>query len=304
MGVVKVLARISVLIALAAVSAIVQAQTVTYIHTDALGTPIAMSDAAGNVIETSEYSPYGDLLNRSDSDGPGYTGHVQDAATGLTYMQQRYYDPQIGMFLSVDPVTAYQGLGSQFHRYRYGNNNPYRFTDPDGRVPVETIWDAANVAMGAQSAYSNFSQGNVGAGIVDSVGVVVDVAATAVPYVPGGAGTAIKAVRGVDKAVDVAKTAERTAEAGKAADKATGTIYVDSKGNAIPTPPGGRIEGSPDGRYVQAKDANGIETGVRIDGGHRPSTHPDPRAQEPHGHVPGVANDDGTPWLPLKKGGD
>lgn len=83
------------------------AQTVTYVHTDALGTPIAMTDASGNIIETSEYSPYGDLLSRPDSDGPGYTGHVQDAATGMAYMQQRYYDPQLGLFLSVDPIGGF-----------------------------------------------------------------------------------------------------------------------------------------------------------------------------------------------------
>lgn len=67
-------------------------------------------------------------------DGPGYTGHVQDAATGLTYMQQRYYDPTIGRFLSVDPVNANSGTGANFNRYWYANNSPYKFTDPDGRI--------------------------------------------------------------------------------------------------------------------------------------------------------------------------
>jgi RHS repeat-associated protein len=58
---------------------------------------------------------------------------VQDAATGLTYMQQRYYDPQVGVFLSVDPIAAYDTPVALFNRYRYANNNPFRFTDPDGR---------------------------------------------------------------------------------------------------------------------------------------------------------------------------
>ena len=53
------------------------------------------------------------------------------------YMQQRYYDPMLGVFLSVDPVTAYEQPISQFHRYRYANNNPYRFKDPDGRYSCE-----------------------------------------------------------------------------------------------------------------------------------------------------------------------
>lgn len=85
------------------------------------------------MIETSEYEPYGGLLNRANDDRAGYTGHVMDAATGLTYMQQRYYDPQIGRFLSVDPVTADAAGGKNFNRYWYGANNPYRFIDPDGR---------------------------------------------------------------------------------------------------------------------------------------------------------------------------
>lgn len=48
-------------------------------------------------------------------------------------MQQRYYDPAVGQFLSVDPVTAYDQPLVAFNRYRYANSNPYRFTDPDGR---------------------------------------------------------------------------------------------------------------------------------------------------------------------------
>ncbi|GGK11742.1 RHS repeat domain-containing protein [Luteimonas terricola] len=107
--------------------------TVKYQHTDALGSPVAVTNAAKVLIESSEYEPYGQVVNKPLFDGPGYTGHVQDAATGLTYMQQRYYDPQLGVFLSVDPVTAYSNPVGQFNRYRYANNNPYSITDPDGR---------------------------------------------------------------------------------------------------------------------------------------------------------------------------
>lgn len=50
-------------------------------------------------------------------------------------MQQRYYDPSIGRFLSVDPVSADPNSGAMFNRYAYAFNNPYAFTDPDGRRP-------------------------------------------------------------------------------------------------------------------------------------------------------------------------
>jgi RHS repeat-associated protein len=110
-----------------------------YQHTDALGSPVAVTSETGSVTERSEYEPYGLLLNRALHDGPGYTGHVNDAATGLSYMQQRYYDPGIGRFLSVDPVTADSNSGGNFNRYKYGANNPYRFTDPDGRRDWDSI---------------------------------------------------------------------------------------------------------------------------------------------------------------------
>ncbi|WP_428942551.1 RHS repeat domain-containing protein [Xanthomonas oryzae] len=127
------------------------ATTVKFQHTDALGSPIAVSDAAGAVIQTSDYEPFGQLLNRPLTDGPGFTGHVQDAATGLTYMQQRYYDPGLGAFLSVDPVTAYSNPNGAFNRYWYASNNPYRFTDPDGRQSVQEMIDSGAEGCGAVS---------------------------------------------------------------------------------------------------------------------------------------------------------
>ncbi len=50
-------------------------------------------------------------------------------------MQQRYYEPLAGRFLSVDPVTTDASDGSFFNRYVYANNNPFKFKDPDGRAP-------------------------------------------------------------------------------------------------------------------------------------------------------------------------
>jgi RHS repeat-associated protein len=108
-----------------------------YQHTDGLHTPIAVTDAAGAVLERSEYEPFGALLNRPIHDGPGFGGHVIDAQTGMVYMQQRYYDPLLGRFLSVDPVSV-SNVGGNFNRYWYANNNPYGFIDPDGRQAKTT----------------------------------------------------------------------------------------------------------------------------------------------------------------------
>jgi RHS repeat-associated protein len=116
-----------------------QAREVSYIHTDALGSPVAETDANRNVVARFEYEPYGRRIGTGNDDKPGYTGHVMDAATGLVYAQQRYYWAEGGIFLSVDPVTAFSSPVGQFHRYRYAANNPYRFTDPDGRI-IQSKW--------------------------------------------------------------------------------------------------------------------------------------------------------------------
>ena len=118
------------------------AVTVKYQHTDALGSPVAVTSDAGGLLERVDYEPYGKVLGTAVAkDGPGYTGHVLDAATGMNYMQQRYYDPEIGRFLSADPVTADGSTGANFNRYWYANNNPYRFSDPDGRQAELNAFD-------------------------------------------------------------------------------------------------------------------------------------------------------------------
>ncbi|NIJ82970.1 RHS repeat-associated core domain-containing protein [Xanthomonas cannabis] len=115
---------------------VASAQVVRYVHTDGLGSVSVLTDTNRNAIERREYEPYGASLN-GVVDGVGYAGHVTDASTGLTYMQQRYYDPGLGRFLSVDQISAFTKKDQRFfNRYSYAFNNPYAFTDPDGRCPI------------------------------------------------------------------------------------------------------------------------------------------------------------------------
>jgi RHS repeat-associated protein len=108
------------------------ADTVYYYSSDIVHSEVVITDASRNVVERTYYAPYGQVLNRDLRDGPGYGGHEEDPETNLVYMQQRYYDPEAGRFLSTDSVQA-DGGGGSFNRYEYANDNPYRYTDPDGR---------------------------------------------------------------------------------------------------------------------------------------------------------------------------
>lgn len=131
--------------------------TVYYVHTDALGTPSVITDAAGVAVEFALHDPFGQPLLAEAADTPGFAGHVADKETSLSYMQQRYYDPVLGRFLSVDPVTAGQRDGSNFNRYWYANNNPYTFIDPDGRLG-ET-WRCSGATCGLQNLLIRLTRG-------------------------------------------------------------------------------------------------------------------------------------------------
>jgi len=107
------------------------ADTVTYYYTSPQGTVLAKADTAGNLISTADYRPYGSQGLGTPEHGPGYTGHVNDVNSGLVYVQARYYDSEVGQFLSPDPAPV-RAAGANFNRDVYAGNNPVRFVDPDG----------------------------------------------------------------------------------------------------------------------------------------------------------------------------
>ncbi len=105
----------------------VDSKGVSYSLYSKAGTGVTVAPSVMN------YKPYGDSIEAAKDD-VGYTGHKFDTDLGLSYMQARYYDPVIGRFYSNDPL-GFRDVHS-FNRYAYANNNPYKYTDPDGNNPV------------------------------------------------------------------------------------------------------------------------------------------------------------------------
>jgi RHS repeat-associated protein len=118
---------------------------IVYIHNDALGSPIMETNEQGTVISRSHYKPFGGTLEAM-KEGIGYTGHLNDADLGLTYMQARYYDPVIGRFYSNDPIGFTGGVDT-FNRYSYVGNNPYKYTDPNGEEKITIGYQAELVVF-------------------------------------------------------------------------------------------------------------------------------------------------------------
>jgi RHS repeat-associated protein len=135
------------------------AEKTTYYVTNAQGTVVATMDSQSNVTYTATYRPYGEQQLGTPQAGPGYTGHVNDPDTGIVYMQQRYYDPSIGRFLSTDPLPPKAGLLFAFSRYAYAENNPIRYIDPTGMNACGTSDDSTCLVKVTFSSRSTDSNG-------------------------------------------------------------------------------------------------------------------------------------------------
>ena len=107
---------------------------VTYIHGDHLGSTSLMTDESGKVVRTTQYHPYGATYATAGTRDTAwkFTGQKEDANTGLYYYNARYYDPQLGIFLTADTITRNPYDPQSLSRYIYCRNNPVIYTDPNG----------------------------------------------------------------------------------------------------------------------------------------------------------------------------
>ena len=130
---------------------------------------MAETGLSGAVNWRESYAAYGEkrLDPVGNRDDEGFTGHIDDAATGLTYMQARYYDPVIGRFLSNDPVGFAPTRPQYFNRYSYSGNDPVNNLDPDGE-----FWMAVGaVISGGIQAYSEIKSGSFSDGAFSKQGL-------------------------------------------------------------------------------------------------------------------------------------
>ncbi|WP_293373494.1 RHS repeat-associated core domain-containing protein [Nevskia sp.] len=128
----------------------------TYLHPDLLGSPRLATDANRTRSRDEHFAPYGAKLNGADGK-IGYTGHAYDSESGLTYAQARFYDPVIGRFLSIDPI-GFAGNPFTFGRYTYGNNSPYKFTDPTGLTSKDETQIGSRIKGGGGGGTTYYTQ--------------------------------------------------------------------------------------------------------------------------------------------------
>jgi len=123
--------------------------TAYYYATNLQGDITAILNTSGTAVVTYTYDAWGHILSTSGSmantlgthNPLRYRGYVYDAETGLYYLQSRYYDPEMGRFISADAfVSTGQGLLGN-NMFAYCRNNPVSRKDASGTDDVSVTTD-------------------------------------------------------------------------------------------------------------------------------------------------------------------
>jgi RHS repeat-associated protein len=119
---------------------------VVYYQADALGSITSLTSSSGATVATYVYDSFGNTTATEGIYNPfRYTGREQDQRTGIYYYRARYYDPNIGRFISEDP----SGFRGGINRYAYVRNGPLNFTDPFGLASCKPDgWNRLAVGLG------------------------------------------------------------------------------------------------------------------------------------------------------------
>jgi RHS repeat-associated protein len=111
--------------------------------TDLQGNVIKIVDITGNTVVEYKYDAWGNIvykydsgLNIDDINPFRYRGYYFDVETGYYYLQSRYYNPEIGRFISSDGLVGKVGDTQSHNMYAYCANNPVMYSDISGEFPV------------------------------------------------------------------------------------------------------------------------------------------------------------------------
>jgi RHS repeat-associated protein len=113
--------------------------------TNMQGDVIELVDISGNSVVKYKYDAWGNIIYQTPNQTIGdinsfrYRSYYLDEDTGLYYLQSRYYDPEIGRFLSADGFFCSVGDVLSHNAYAYCENNPVMYLDPEGEFLLHIL---------------------------------------------------------------------------------------------------------------------------------------------------------------------
>ncbi|MBC2116167.1 DNRLRE domain-containing protein [Listeria booriae] len=142
------------------------AKTVFY-HYNAHGDVIALTNEAGDIVAEYSYDAWGNVLkatettNEAKQNPYGYAGYTYDKEISMYYLMARYYNPEQGVFITIDPDPGDDDDPIMMNGYNYVSNNPVMHVDPDGHV----FWLAINAGFAAHDMYKAHKKGKSWKGV-------------------------------------------------------------------------------------------------------------------------------------------
>lgn len=165
-----------------------EAGALSYYTQDQTRSTRVETDEAGSVVNRYDHAAFGRTLASVENTPQDHEfgGGRHDDESGLTYMNARYYDSELGHFVSADTLVPDLLDPQSLHRYSYAQQDPINFWDPSGhmRASVERKkeLEAQAIPWGSMylascAGFGNFAVSACGA---DSVGLFTgrDYAAT------------------------------------------------------------------------------------------------------------------------------
>jgi RHS repeat-associated protein len=157
-----------------------------YYHTDELRSTRLVTDESKNVVSSITYHPFGEISIKEGSEDYSYSGKELDE-TGLYYYGARYYDPELGRFITRDVLRGRIANPQTLNRHTYVLNNPLKYTDPNGRE----IWNP----MMKESRSDGEHMSNTGVALIFAYAALI-VGSIGIALIVPGVGTAVAGIIG------------------------------------------------------------------------------------------------------------
>jgi RHS repeat-associated protein len=128
-------------------------QKTFFLHSNARGDIICITDENMNWAKRFTYDPWGKVISETASSSAyealacpyAYAGYFRDVETGLYYMPARYYSPFQRRFLTKDPHPGSKGSPITLNPYQYCGNNPINSVDPTGQYDFSFSLDCSGM---------------------------------------------------------------------------------------------------------------------------------------------------------------
>jgi RHS repeat-associated protein len=118
------------------------ARSSQFYQVDGLGSTVNLTDSSGVIQQSYEYDAWGNIRAQAGGslNAKTYNGHYFDSETGLDYFGARYYDPDVGLFITQDSLLGEAETPASQHRYMYALDNPLTYVDLTGHMASLRQW--------------------------------------------------------------------------------------------------------------------------------------------------------------------